>query len=133
MYAQLAYFHSYFHRNGEIWIIPVFLEVTSLLQTTWDFSIDKMLVSSDKTLNIDVIFCDTDWIFLWFSNFICYGFFFPQVYSALTDDGQIVAVKQIQLDTTNWKLAEADYRLIQREVDIQKTLNHPNIVKWVSC
>lgn len=52
-----------------------------------------------------------------------------QVYSALTDDGQIVAVKQIQLDTTNWEQAETDYKLIQREVDIQKTLNHPNIVK----
>ena len=53
------------------------------------------------------------------------------MYSALTDDGQIVAVKQIQLDTTNWKQAEADYKLIQREVDIQKTLNHPNIVRLV--
>lgn len=52
-----------------------------------------------------------------------------QVYSAMTDDGQIVAVKQILLDTTNWEQAETDYKLIQREVDIQKTLNHPNIVK----
>lgn len=47
----------------------------------------------------------------------------------MTDDGQLVAVKQIKLDTTNWEQAESDYKLIQREVDIQKTLNHQNIVK----
>lgn len=51
------------------------------------------------------------------------------MYSALTDGGQIVAVKQIELDTKNWSQAEMDYRIIQREVDIQKTLKHPNIVK----
>lgn len=54
------------------------------------------------------------------------------MYSALTDDGQIVAVKQIELDTKNWSQAETDYKIIQREVDIQKTLKHPNIVKYVA-
>ncbi|CAH7195555.1 Map3k19 [Phodopus roborovskii] len=53
------------------------------------------------------------------------------VYCGLTSLGQLIAVKQVALDTSD-KLATAkEYRKLQEEVDLLKALKHVNIVAYL--
>ena len=53
-----------------------------------------------------------------------------QVWRGLTGDGEQIAVKQIVLDVTDREKAEREYQKVQEEVEILKTLQHKNIVRW---
>ena len=55
-----------------------------------------------------------------------------QVFCGLTSDGQLIAVKQIELNVHDWDKAEKEYESIQEEVDLLKTLKHTNIVGLVN-
>jgi len=46
----------------------------------------------------------------------------------LTNAGELIAVKQIELNIDNMEKAEREYEKIQEEVELLKTLNHQNIV-----
>ncbi|XP_066497487.1 mitogen-activated protein kinase kinase kinase 19 isoform X2 [Hoplias malabaricus] len=50
------------------------------------------------------------------------------VYCGLTSQGQLIAVKQVLLDASTSETAESQYNRLEREVDLLKNLNHPNII-----
>ena len=54
--------------------------------------------------------------------------FFHQVWCGLVNSGELIAVKQLELNTANMDRAEAEYEKIQQEVELLKTLKHKNIV-----
>ena len=56
---------------------------------------------------------------------------FGTVWCGLTNAGELIAVKQIELNMNHMERAEAEYEKIQEEVAILKTLKHKNIVRYV--
>ncbi|XP_039349729.1 mitogen-activated protein kinase kinase kinase 19 isoform X3 [Mauremys reevesii] len=54
-----------------------------------------------------------------------------QVYCGLTSQGQLIAVKQVALDTSDKVTTEKEYQKLQEEVDLLKTLKHINIVTYL--
>lgn len=53
------------------------------------------------------------------------------MYCGLTSQGQLIAVKQVALDTCNQIGTEKEYQKLQEEVEILKTLKHINIVGYL--
>ncbi|KAF7660477.1 hypothetical protein LDENG_00281560 [Lucifuga dentata] len=53
------------------------------------------------------------------------------VYCGLTSQGQLIAVKQVSLDTSDPEAAEREYSRLQGEVKLLKTLTHSNIVGFL--
>ncbi|XP_005315906.2 mitogen-activated protein kinase kinase kinase 19 [Ictidomys tridecemlineatus] len=53
------------------------------------------------------------------------------VYCGLTSQGQLIAVKQVTLDTSDKLATEKEYRKLQEEVDLLKALKHVNIVAYL--
>ncbi|XP_011352805.1 mitogen-activated protein kinase kinase kinase 19 isoform X4 [Pteropus vampyrus] len=54
-----------------------------------------------------------------------------EVYCGLTNQGQLIAVKQVALDTSDKLATEKEYRKLQEEVDLLKALKHVNIVAYL--
>lgn len=46
----------------------------------------------------------------------------------MTNAGELIAVKMIELNPADMEKAEREYEQIQEEVEILKTLKHKNIV-----
>ncbi|XP_015724340.1 mitogen-activated protein kinase kinase kinase 19 isoform X2 [Coturnix japonica] len=53
------------------------------------------------------------------------------VYCGLTNQGQLIAVKQVVLDTSDQLTTEKEYQKLHEEVDLLKTLKHVNIVTYL--
>ncbi|XP_030342165.1 mitogen-activated protein kinase kinase kinase 19 isoform X2 [Strigops habroptila] len=53
------------------------------------------------------------------------------VYCGLTSQGQLIAVKQVVLDTSDQVTTEKEYQKFHEEVDLLKTLKHINIVTYL--
>nr|XP_054492528.1 mitogen-activated protein kinase kinase kinase 19 [Agelaius phoeniceus] len=53
------------------------------------------------------------------------------VYCGLTSQGQLIAVKQVVLDTADQLTTEKEYQKFHEEVDLLKTLKHVNIVTYL--
>ncbi|XP_030909154.2 mitogen-activated protein kinase kinase kinase 19 [Melopsittacus undulatus] len=53
------------------------------------------------------------------------------VYCGLTSQGQLIAVKQLVLDTSDQVTTEKEYQKFHEEVDLLKTLKHINIVTYL--
>ncbi|XP_061698340.1 mitogen-activated protein kinase kinase kinase 19 isoform X3 [Syngnathoides biaculeatus] len=53
------------------------------------------------------------------------------VYCGLTNQGQLIAVKQVTLDASNPEAARREYSRLQGEVKLLKTLSHTNIVGFL--
>ncbi|NXE74525.1 M3K19 kinase, partial [Cochlearius cochlearius] len=53
------------------------------------------------------------------------------VYCGLTSQGQLIAVKQVILDTSDQLTTEKEYQKLHEEVDLLKTLKHVNIVTYL--
>ncbi|KAG7258872.1 hypothetical protein CRUP_020939 [Coryphaenoides rupestris] len=53
------------------------------------------------------------------------------VFCALTNQGKLIAVKQVSLDMSEPKAADREYSRLQEEVELLKTLNHGNIVGFL--
>ncbi|XP_035507095.2 mitogen-activated protein kinase kinase kinase 19 isoform X2 [Scophthalmus maximus] len=53
------------------------------------------------------------------------------VYCGLTSQGQLIAVKQVSLDTSDPEAAKREYSRLQGEVDLIKALRHINIVGFL--
>ncbi|NXM64945.1 M3K19 kinase, partial [Illadopsis cleaveri] len=53
------------------------------------------------------------------------------VYCGLTSQGQLIAVKQVGLNTSDQLTTEKEYRKFHEEVDLLKTLKHVNIVTYL--
>ncbi|KAH9495852.1 hypothetical protein Btru_015259 [Bulinus truncatus] len=56
---------------------------------------------------------------------------FGTVWCGLTNEGQLIAVKQIELTTIDKSKAQHEYEKVQEEVELLKTLEHPNIVGYL--
>uniref|UniRef100_A0A8D2E7P6 Mitogen-activated protein kinase kinase kinase 19 n=1 Tax=Theropithecus gelada TaxID=9565 RepID=A0A8D2E7P6_THEGE len=54
-----------------------------------------------------------------------------EVYCGLTSQGQLIAVKQVALDTSDKLATEKEYQKVQEEVDLLKALKHVNIVAYL--
>ena len=54
-----------------------------------------------------------------------------QVWCGLTNAGELIAVKMIELNVQDMQKAEREYEHIQQEVALIKTLKHRNIVGCV--
>lgn len=54
-----------------------------------------------------------------------------QVYCGLTSQGQLIAVKQVSLDSSDPETAKKEYNQLQGEVELLKTLRHINIVGFL--
>uniref|UniRef100_F6SQ87 Mitogen-activated protein kinase kinase kinase 19 n=1 Tax=Callithrix jacchus TaxID=9483 RepID=F6SQ87_CALJA len=54
-----------------------------------------------------------------------------EVYCGLTSQGQLIAVKQVALDTSDKLATEKEYRKLQEELDLLKALKHINIVAYL--
>ncbi|XP_078539495.1 mitogen-activated protein kinase kinase kinase 19 [Lissotriton helveticus] len=53
------------------------------------------------------------------------------VYCGLTSHGQLIAAKQVPLNTSDTDTTEKEYQKLQEEVDLLRTLNHVNIVGFL--
>ncbi|XP_039613245.1 uncharacterized protein map3k19 isoform X1 [Polypterus senegalus] len=53
------------------------------------------------------------------------------VYLGLTSHGQLIAIKQVTLDSSDEAAAKKEFQRLQEEVDLLKTLNHVNIVGFL--
>ncbi|NXY44064.1 M3K19 kinase, partial [Ceuthmochares aereus] len=53
------------------------------------------------------------------------------VYCGLTSQGQLIAVKEVVLDTSDQLTTEKEYQKFHEEVDLLKTLKHVNIVTYL--
>ncbi|NXN17790.1 M3K19 kinase, partial [Indicator maculatus] len=53
------------------------------------------------------------------------------VYCGLTSHGQLIAVKQVVLDTSDQLTTEKEYQKLHEEVNLLKTLKHVNIVTYL--
>ncbi|NWH64329.1 M3K19 kinase, partial [Geococcyx californianus] len=53
------------------------------------------------------------------------------VYCGLTSQGQLIAVKEVVLDTSDQLATEKEYQKFHEEVDLLKTLKHINIVAYL--
>ncbi|NWS95772.1 M3K19 kinase, partial [Mionectes macconnelli] len=53
------------------------------------------------------------------------------VYCGLTSQGELIAVKQVVLDTSDQLTTEKEYQKFHEEVDLLKTLKHVNIVTYL--
>ncbi|KAL8569123.1 hypothetical protein ACOMHN_055039 [Nucella lapillus] len=56
---------------------------------------------------------------------------FGTVWCGLTNEGELIAVKQIELNTADRQKAEREYEKVQEEVELLKTLKHINIVGYL--
>ncbi|XP_062621332.1 uncharacterized protein LOC134282921 [Saccostrea cucullata] len=56
---------------------------------------------------------------------------FGTVWCGLTSEGQLIAVKQIELNTVDKDKAKREYEKVQEEVELLKLLNHRNIVGYL--
>uniref|UniRef100_A0AAA9T3A9 Mitogen-activated protein kinase kinase kinase 19 n=1 Tax=Bos taurus TaxID=9913 RepID=A0AAA9T3A9_BOVIN len=54
-----------------------------------------------------------------------------EVYCGLTSQGQLIAVKQVALDTSDKLATVKEYQKLQEEVDLLKALKHVNIVAYL--
>ncbi|PFX25973.1 Mitogen-activated protein kinase kinase kinase 19 [Stylophora pistillata] len=56
---------------------------------------------------------------------------FGTVWCGLTNTGEMIAVKQVELNNSNFDEAEKQYEKLQEEVSLLKSLQHKNIVKYI--
>ncbi|XP_049628943.1 mitogen-activated protein kinase kinase kinase 19 isoform X4 [Suncus etruscus] len=54
-----------------------------------------------------------------------------EVYCGLTSQGQLIAVKQVALDTSDKLATKKEYQKLQEEVELLKALKHVNIVAYL--
>ena len=54
-----------------------------------------------------------------------------QVFCGLTNQGTLIAVKQVSLDTSEPAAADREYGRLQEEVELLKHLTHTNIVGFL--
>lgn len=57
---------------------------------------------------------------------------FGSVYQAMLSTGEIIAVKQIEMEEVDPVKARRDYESVREEVNILRELKHDNIVQYVS-
>ncbi|XP_063550850.1 mitogen-activated protein kinase kinase kinase 19 isoform X3 [Gorilla gorilla gorilla] len=91
---------------------------------------EKFLISNEKKIFSENSLKSEEPI-LWTKGEILGKGAYGTVYCGLTSQGQLIAVKQVALDTSNKLATEKEYRKLQEEVDLLKALKHVNIVAYL--
>ncbi|XP_070279188.1 mitogen-activated protein kinase kinase kinase 19 isoform X2 [Myotis yumanensis] len=93
------------------------------------------IYDEDKFLNDKKIFSENSLKYeeaiLWTKGEILGKGAYGTVYCGLTSQGELIAVKQVALDTSDKLSTEREYRKLQEEVDLLKALKHVNIVAYL--
>ncbi|XP_004626437.1 mitogen-activated protein kinase kinase kinase 19 [Octodon degus] len=91
---------------------------------------EKFLTSSEKRM-FSANSLKHEESILWTKGEILGKGAYGTVYCGLTSQGQLIAVKQVALDTSDKLATEREYRKLQEEVDLLKALKHVNIVAYL--
>nr|XP_039326142.1 mitogen-activated protein kinase kinase kinase 19 isoform X1 [Saimiri boliviensis boliviensis] len=91
---------------------------------------EKFLNSNEKETFSENSFKSEEPI-LWTKGEILGKGAYGTVYCGLTSQGQLIAVKQVVLDTSDKLATEKEYRKLQEELDLLKALKHVNIVAYL--
>ncbi|XP_075385751.1 mitogen-activated protein kinase kinase kinase 19 isoform X3 [Tenrec ecaudatus] len=91
---------------------------------------DKFLNSNEKKISSESSLKHGEPI-LWTKGEILGKGAYGTVYCGLTSQGQLIAVKQVALDTSDKLATEKEYRKLHEEVDLLKVLKHVNIVAFL--
>lgn len=94
------------------------------------FDEENFLTSNEKNTLSDKSLKHEEAIF-WTKGEILGRGAYGTVYCGLTSLGQLIAVKQVALDTSDKLATEKEYRKLQEEVDLLKALKHVNIVAYL--
>ncbi|XP_029461230.1 mitogen-activated protein kinase kinase kinase 19 isoform X2 [Rhinatrema bivittatum] len=97
----------------------------------------SLSITDDDSLNIieNTVFSEfcsiNDDPIMWTKGEILGKGAYGTVYCGLTNQGKLIAAKQVALDTSDQVSTEKEYRKLQEEVDLLKTLKHVNIVGYL--
>uniref|UniRef100_A0A2K5MLI6 Mitogen-activated protein kinase kinase kinase 19 n=1 Tax=Cercocebus atys TaxID=9531 RepID=A0A2K5MLI6_CERAT len=91
---------------------------------------EKFLISNEKMIFSENSLKSEEPI-LWTKGEILGKGAYGTVYCGLTSQGQLIAVKQVALDTSDKLATEKEYQKLQGEVDLLKALKHVNIVAYL--
>ncbi|EHA98291.1 SPS1/STE20-related protein kinase YSK4 [Heterocephalus glaber] len=91
---------------------------------------EKFLTSNEKRMFSEKSLNHEESI-LWTKGEILGKGAYGTVYCGLTSQGQLIAVKQVALDTSDKLATEKEYQKLQEEVDLLKALKHVNIVAYL--
>ncbi|XP_069472660.1 mitogen-activated protein kinase kinase kinase 19 isoform X2 [Ambystoma mexicanum] len=84
---------------------------------------DELTLSKYSSINDDSV--------MWTKGDVLGKGAYGTVYCGLTSHGQLIAAKQVALDTTDQAITEKEYQKLQEEVDLLRTLKHANIVGFL--
>ncbi|XP_017391527.1 mitogen-activated protein kinase kinase kinase 19 isoform X5 [Cebus imitator] len=90
---------------------------------------EKFLNSNEKTFSENNFKSEEP--ILWTKGEILGKGAYGTVYCGLTSQGQLIAVKQVALDTSDKLATEKEYQKLQEELDLLKALKHVNIVAYL--
>uniref|UniRef100_A0A2K5IAC8 Mitogen-activated protein kinase kinase kinase 19 n=1 Tax=Colobus angolensis palliatus TaxID=336983 RepID=A0A2K5IAC8_COLAP len=91
---------------------------------------EKFLISNEK-MTFSENSLKSEEPILWTKGEILGKGAYGTVYCGLTSQGQLIAVKQVALDTSDKLATEKEYQKLQEEVDLLKALKHVNIVAYL--
>uniref|UniRef100_A0A8D2E4G4 Mitogen-activated protein kinase kinase kinase 19 n=1 Tax=Theropithecus gelada TaxID=9565 RepID=A0A8D2E4G4_THEGE len=91
---------------------------------------EKFLISNEK-MTFSENSLKSEEPILWTKGEILGKGAYGTVYCGLTSQGQLIAVKQVALDTSDKLATEKEYQKVQEEVDLLKALKHVNIVAYL--
>ncbi|KAJ8247121.1 hypothetical protein GJAV_G00258990 [Gymnothorax javanicus] len=86
-------------------------------------------ITSSRESNAEEM--STEGAILWTKGEVLGRGAYGTVYCGLTDQGQLIAVKQVTLDDSHPETAAREYQRLQEEVDLLKTLRHMHIVGFL--
>ncbi|XP_025790963.1 mitogen-activated protein kinase kinase kinase 19 isoform X3 [Puma concolor] len=92
---------------------------------------DKKFLNSNETKTFSENSLKYEESILWTKGEVLGKGAYGTVYCGLTSQGQLIAVKQVALDTSDKLATEKEYRKLQEEVDLLKALKHVNIVAYL--
>ncbi|KAM8934001.1 mitogen-activated protein kinase kinase kinase 19 [Pelodytes ibericus] len=87
---------------------------------------NNMNLTEDGEFNLN-----TDGSIPWIKGEVLGKGAYGTVYCGLTSQGELIAAKQVVLDASDPGTAEKEYKKLQEEVDLLKTLKHVNIVGYL--
>ncbi|CAC5404426.1 unnamed protein product [Mytilus coruscus] len=108
-----------------------------------DFDEEDLLIPDNETIvshlsssdsrsgSACTVFSQTEETIQWKKGNVLGKGAFGTVWCGLTNEGQLIAVKQIELNTMDQDKAKREYEKVQEEVELLKTLNHKNIVGYL--
>ncbi|CAG2255860.1 Mitogen-activated protein kinase kinase kinase 19 [Mytilus edulis] len=118
----------------ELPVIPIAggdFEEEDLLIPDNETIVSHLSSSDSRSGSACTVFSQTEETIQWKKGNVLGKGAFGTVWCGLTNEGQLIAVKQIELNTMDNDKAKREYEKVQEEVELLKTLNHKNIVGYL--